>query len=231
MAVFGESSLIFNPPELAVDGWILLAPDAAQVAVVRTGGWPAVIVNGSAEDLPSIDLDNVGAAREVTANLVGQGHRRIGFIAGKSEMANARDRLEGYRQGLAENEIPWDPSLIIEGRFERAGGQNAMNQFLRMTPTPTAVFAANDHMALGAWDVLNERKILVPKQMALVGFDDIPEAETAGLTSFHQPLMDMVRQAGVLLLTWMRTGHPGTNGVHYVSGELRERNSSGPTIK
>lgn len=231
LAVFNQSDLSFNPHGSKIDGWVLLAPNSAQVDEIRRIGQPAVIVNGSADDLPCIDLDNLGAAREITAYLVGQGHRRIGFIAGKSEMANAQDRLEGYRQGLAENGIPWDPSLIIEGRFERAGGQNAMNQFIRMTPSPTAIFAANDHMALGAWDVLTERKILVPKHMSLVGFDDIPEAELAGLTSFHQPLTDMARQAGVLLFTWMRTGRPGTKGIHFVSGELRKRNSSGPTVK
>ncbi len=229
--VFGQPALIVNPTSLAVDGWVLLAPDAAQVDAVRKDGQPAVIVNGAAEGLPSVDLDNVGAAREVTVHLAAQGHRRIGFIAGKLETANARDRQEGYRRGLEEQGIPWDPKLTLDGRFERAGGRKAMAQFLGMASPPTAVFAANDHMALGAWDVLKEKKIAVPDNVALAGFDDIPEANTAGLTSVRQPLTDMATQAGCLLLNWIRTSQREGKGILCVNGTLIHRFSSGTTKK
>lgn len=230
-SVFCKPSLVVNPHALAVDGWILLAPDDAQVDAVLKDGRPAVIVNGAAKGLSSIDLDNVGAAQEVTVHLAAQGHRRIGFIAGKSETANARDRQEGYRLGLEDHGISWDPSLVIEGRFERAGGRKAMTQFLGMTSPPTAIFAANDDMALGAWDVLKEKKIVVPIQMALAGFDDIPESATAGLTSVRQPLTEMATQAGVLLLDEMRNARRAENRIKRVSGTLRVRGSSCPPTK
>jgi LacI family transcriptional regulator len=225
-AVFNETDLFVNPQDTFVDGWILLAPDAGQLLRVRKEGKPAVIVNGAGEGFPSIDLDNVGAARAVTVHLAEQGHRRIGFIAGKSETSNARDRQEGYRRGLEQHGIPWDPALVIEGRFARDGGRNAMTQFLTLPSPPTAVFAANDHMALGAWDALKEKNIPVPESMALAGFDDIPTAEAAGLTSVRQPLAEMSRQAAVWLCDWMRSGRRPEGGHRVVPGEAIVRRSS-----
>lgn len=208
-------------------GWILLAPDPAQLKRAHALGDPVVVVNGAGEGFPSIDLDNVGAARAVTSHLAEQGHRRIGFIAGKSETSNALDRQEGYRLALADQKIPWDSALVIEGRFEREGGRNAMAHFLRLSEPPTAVFAANDHMALGAWDVLKEKNISVPRTLALAGFDDIPAAVAAGLTSVRQPLAEMSRQAGEWLLEWMRSGRAPQGGHRVIPGELILRVSSG----
>jgi LacI family transcriptional regulator len=225
-AVFNETDLFVNPQDTFVDGWILLAPDAGQLLRVRKEGKPAVIVNGAGEGFPSIDLDNVGGACAVTVHLAEQGHRRIGFIAGKSETSNGRDRYKGYRRGLEQHGIPWDPALVIEGRFARDGGRNAMTQFLTLPSLPTAVFAANDSMALGAWDVLNEKNIRVPHAMALAGFDDIPEAEAKGLTSVRQPLMEMSKQAKRWLLDWMRFGQSPTAGPRVVTGEALFRASS-----
>lgn len=231
LTVFRPPSLIVNPHDVTVDGWILLAPDLAQVDVVRKNGLPAVIVNGKAEGIPSIDLDNVGAAREMTAHLVDQGHRRIGFIAGKSETPNGRDRQEGYRRGMEERGIPWDASLIIEGRFDRVGGRNAMVQFLEMAAPPTAVFAANDHMALGARDVLNEKKIPVPTRMALSGFDDIPDAATAGLTTVRQPLSEMTAHAANSLFERLVTGRWAEKQITWFPGKLIVRASSAARVK
>ena len=185
-----------------------------------------MILNGSAEGIPSIDLDNVGAAREITIHLADQGHRRIGFIAGKSETSNGRDRQEGYRRALAERGIPWDPDLVIEGRFSRDGGRAAMSRYLALRSPPTAIFAANDHMALGAWDVLTENNKKVPRDAALAGFDDIPEAEIAGLTSVRQPLTEMAQQAAAWLLPWIREGRPAAPRCLLFPGKRVERLSS-----
>ncbi len=102
-----------------------------------------------------------------------------------------------------------------------------MAQFLEMTSPPTAIFAANDHMALGAWDVLKEKKIPVPTQMALAGFDDIPEADAVGLTSVRQPLTAMARQAGTLLMDWVRTAQQPDKRIPRVSGKIMVRVSTG----
>lgn len=230
LTVFPHPSLIVNPHDLAVDGWILLAPDPAHVDVVRKNGRPAVIVNGEAEGVPSIDLDNVGAARDVTLHLADQGHRRIGFIAGKMETSNGRDRLEGYQQGLRLAGIPWDSGLVVEGRFSREEGKRKMGDLLKSPSPPTAVFAANDHMALGAWDCLKERNIRVPETIALAGFDDIPEAESRGLTSVRQPLMAMAGQAGVWLRDWMQTGRRPDVEFQSFSGDPILRISSGSFV-
>jgi DNA-binding LacI/PurR family transcriptional regulator len=229
-AVFDSAHLFVNPKEQSMDGYILLAPDVSQIEEVRKAGGPVVVVNGVVEGIPSVDLDNVGASREMTGYLVGLGYRRIGFIAGKMETSNGKDRLEGYRQGLADRGIPWDPGLVVEGRFSREEGPKAMEHLLKVASQPTAVFAANDHMALGAWDFLIERKIKVPESIALAGFDDIPEAESRGLTSVRQPLKEMARHAGAWLKDWMQTGRRPTIEVQPFSGEPVFRGSSGFSV-
>ncbi len=212
-SVFSPSEWVVNPQIAQIDGWILLGPSESDLEKVRCTGRPAVVVNGDDGVFPSVDLDNVGAARQVMDHLIRHGHRRIGFIAGKSETANARHREQGYRESLLAAALPFDSALVEEGRFERAGGRRAMEKFLGLSVPPTAVFAANDHMALGAWDLLKEMNVPVPQVVALAGFDDIPEAAGAKLTSVHQPLSEMTSLAAHWVNEWVHSGrapHPRT---------------------
>jgi DNA-binding LacI/PurR family transcriptional regulator len=213
-AVFNETDLFVNPQDPFVDGWILLAPDAGQLLRVRKEGKPAVIVNGAGEGFPSIDLDNVGGACAVTVHLAEQGHRRIGFIAGKSETSNARDRHRRVSAGFRTAWNSLGSGARDRGAFCAGRGEKRHDSISYVALSfPTAVFAANDPMALGAWDVLKEKNIPVPRAMALAGFDDVPEAEAAGLTSVRQPLAAMTRQAGGWLLDWIRSGRPPERGA------------------
>jgi DNA-binding LacI/PurR family transcriptional regulator len=205
-SVLSPAEWVVNPQISNTDGWILLGPSEADLEKVRQMGQPAVVVNGDDGVFPSVDLDNVGAARQVMDHLIRLGHRRIGFIAGKRETANARHREQGYRESLVAAAVSFDSALVEEGRFERAGGRRAMEKFLGLSVPPTAVFAANDHMALGAWDLLKEKNVPVPQKMALAGFDNIPAAAEAGLTSISQPFRDMAAQAAEVLRDWMNTG-------------------------
>ena len=156
-AALPDWTLVVNPADSDADAWVLLAPSEPQIRAVLALGTPAVIVNGAADALPAVDGDNIGSAAAVANHLLGLGHRRIGLIAGKQEMLNARDREEGFRRVLVEAGIAWDLDLVQEGRFDRALGRAAMERLLALKNPPTAVFACNDSMALGALDVLAGR--------------------------------------------------------------------------
>lgn len=221
-AALPDWTLKINPVNTDVDAWVLLAPDGPQIDAALAFDKPAAIVNGASELLPAVDGDNIASAETVTAHLLELGHRRIGFIAGKREMANARDREEGFRRALSRAGLLWDPALVQEGRFDRALGRAAMERFLALAEPPTAVFACNDHSALGALDALRDRSRLI----AVAGFDDIPEAALADLTTVRQPVGPMARLAGEWVRDWRRTGRVPARGVARKAGTLILRGST-----
>ncbi|MBA2520900.1 MAG: LacI family DNA-binding transcriptional regulator [Chloroflexia bacterium] len=142
-----------------------------QVAVVRleatrqeTGPLP----------LDNLYVDNVAAARDAVVHLIGRGHRRIAMIVGHG--GPRRPRIRGYQAALREHRIAFDPSLLRETEFVESGGYEAMRELLWRSPRPTAVFAANDLLAMGALIALRESGLRVPADVAVVGFDDIPAA-------------------------------------------------------
>ncbi|MDQ1286724.1 MAG: LacI family transcriptional regulator, xylobiose transport system transcriptional regulator [Actinomycetota bacterium] len=144
---------------------------------------------------------NVEGAREATEHLIGLGHVRIAAVGGPQHVVAARDRLDGYRQALAEAGLPLETGLIRSGPFLPSFGALAAGEFLRLPEPPTAVLAGNDQQACGVLSVLRDRGIDVPGQVSLVGFDDqdfcgwlVPR-----LTTVRQPLLDMGRTAARLL--------------------------------
>jgi LacI family transcriptional regulator len=141
---------------------------------------PLVHVLGYAPTQPQpfdvIFMDNAAAARKAVSYLIERGHTRIGMIAGLEATPPRLHRILGYRQALAEHHLPLDEILIRGGDFTEKGGYEGMQELLRLSPRPSAVFAANDLMAMGALMALREAGLRVPEDMAVVGFDDIPAA-------------------------------------------------------
>jgi LacI family transcriptional regulator len=142
---------------------------------------PIVALVGSAQearDLPidTLYIDNTNAAQTAVSYLIGRGHTRIGMIAGVEETPPRRNRIRGYRLALAEHHLPLDEILIQGGDFTEDGGYQAMQELLDLSPRPTAVFAANDLMAIGAMIAIHEAGLIIPNDIAIVGFDDIPAA-------------------------------------------------------
>jgi DNA-binding LacI/PurR family transcriptional regulator len=206
-AVLGDDcALAVNPGDCkGMAGLLALAPapgDPALEAAARAG-LPVAVVNADAARFPSVDLDNVGAAFEAVSHLIGLGHRHIAMINGPAAASNARDRLEGWRRALQAARIPAREELLATGHFTRAGGREAMSGLLRLKKPPTAVFAANDQMASGAWEAALGAGMQVPGDMAVVGFDDDGPSAALGLTTVRQPLTRMGRQAALLLLERM----------------------------
>jgi LacI family transcriptional regulator len=121
-------------------------------------------------------IDNAAAAKLAVDYLIERGHSRIGMVSGETGTPPREGRVAGYRQALREHSIPLDEVLIRAGNFTEEGGYQGMRELLKVEPRPTAVFAANDLMAMGALIALREAGRRVPEEMALVGFDDIPAA-------------------------------------------------------
>lgn len=120
-----------------------------------------------------LSVDNVAAARAVVTFLIGRGHSRIGMIAGPPNVPRRESRVRGYRQALKAHRIALEEVLIRGGDFREAGGYQAMWELLKLSPRPTAVFAANDLMAMGALAALREAGLRVPEDVAVAGFDDV----------------------------------------------------------
>ena len=143
-----------------------------------------------------------------TMHLIGHGHRRIGFINGEGWIEAAGERLKGYRQALATADIPFDPQLVRSGDWQVATGYDHALALLDLPAPPTALFCANDLMAVGALDAARERKLTVPRDLSVVGYDDQDLARYTHppLTTVLLPNHDMGRWAAETLIAQARGG-------------------------
>ncbi len=159
-----------------------------------------------AESLSYVDADNIGGARDAVLLLADRGRRRLATITGPLDMNVALDRYEGFAAGLAAREL--SAARVVHGDFSVTGGHRAMLEILDARPEVDGVFAANDLMALGALRAAAERGRLVPDDLAVIGFDDIPAAAAAtpALTTVRQPMRAMGYEMAVRLLEFVDTG-------------------------
>jgi len=190
-----------------LDGIVLAPPlcdDAATVAELEACGLPyaRIAPTSGGSHAPDVVIDDVGAARAVIDHLVSLGHRRIGIVRGDPSHASAAARLEGYRAGLAAYGLAVDPSLEVVGAYTFASGYEAGKTLLARADRPTAIFACNDDMAAGVLNAAHEAGIAVPDALSVVGFDDsnIALVVWPRLTTIHQPIRDMAREATGALL-------------------------------
>jgi DNA-binding LacI/PurR family transcriptional regulator len=147
--------------------------------------------------VPSIQPDNFGGARQMTARLLALGHRCIAFVTGPANVMTANVRLQGYMAALAEAGLPIDPTLLLPGNYDRGSGEQAIDILAHMQPEqrPTAIFAANDETALGLLSGLAQRGWQVPGEMSVCGFGDTPMAQVVvpKLTTVHLGLRELGR--------------------------------------
>ena len=197
-----------------VDGLIVLSPDVDAQGLRRNlpETLPVVLLNtsvdrqsdGRSDGAPfdAINLDNHGGAFAMVRHLAALGHRRIVLIRGPEENADARERLRGHRDALRSLGIAPSDGLELGGDFSEESGYRAGRRLLTLRPRPTAVFAANDSMAIGCLFALREAGVEVPGEVALAGFDDIPIARyiTPSLSSVHVPIAELGTRAMERLL-------------------------------
>jgi LacI family transcriptional regulator len=153
----------------------------------------------------SVVSNNVEGAAELTRHLLSLGHRRIGFVGGPSYARNATERLRGFRDAMAE--VPGTRVLVQLGEFARESGEHAVQKWLQDDPTPTAIIAINDSVALGAMEALIRLGLRMPDDVALAGFDgtDLAASPVMGLTSVDQHSDKMGRLAVEVLLRQLRS--------------------------
>jgi len=155
----------------------------------------------------SLAMDNRQSARDLVNYLIGRGHRVIGHISGPSDHADARERLDGYRDALEERGLRFDPTLVVQGDFQEPSGLIGMQRLLQSHSNMTAVFVANDQMAYGARLALYRLGLRVPDDMSLVGFDDLPGSSYTmpPLTSVRQPMGEMGQWLARYILSRLRS--------------------------
>jgi LacI family transcriptional regulator len=192
-----------------VDGIILVstsrapAPPAGLKALLDSAT-PVVVVDRA---LPYLDasrvlVDTRGGARLAVQHLVQRGRRRIAFIAGPSGVWTAEEKLMGYYEGLMAANLVGDEELIVPGEYTVEGGEASAIRLLALRPRPDAVLIANNLMTLGAYRVLLREGIVIPRDLAVVGFDDVAWTDVVRptLTVVSQPTQELGREAIEVLL-------------------------------
>ena len=189
-----------------VDGLVLMTPDMDAEALVAElpDGVPAVLLDCDLRDdrFDSIGIDNFGGARDVVAHLVALGHRRVAHVRGATRNRDAAERLRGWAHALREAGVEPNAEWVLPGDFGDQSGYDAAAAALRLHPRPTAIFAANDEMAIGVLGALRDAGLRVPGDVAVVGFDDVPVARhvSPALTTVRVGIHELgVQAAGTLL--------------------------------
>jgi LacI family transcriptional regulator len=192
---------------------------------------PTVLLNCYVADrsLPSVMPGETLGGQTATSRLIRAGHRRIGLIEGEVWMDASRDRLKGYRQALADAEIMYDPNLVRPGNWEPSAGYEQTHALMKLDNPPTAIFCANDLMALGCYEALKELGKRIPDDVAVIGYDDreISQFTRPPLTTVLLPHFEMGTRAAEHLIN--NTAQlKGRQAQIKVECPLIERSSVGP---
>jgi DNA-binding LacI/PurR family transcriptional regulator len=218
--------------EQSVTGVVVLAPQRAQVRVMAglPADLPAVAVEGgAAPGIPSVVIDQVDGAVQATRHLIDLGHRYVVHVAGRADWIEADARLRGWQEAMTAAGLDLPP--VLPGDWSPRSGYAAGRRLVAEQPEATAVFAANDHTALGMLRALAEAGVDIPGQVSIVGFDDIAEAEflRPPLTTVRQDFPEVGRRCVDLLLARIAdgAGWSGSAAV-VVPARLVVRASTGP---
>lgn len=218
------------------DGLLLLdgSLEVSALQALATAPYSVPLVV-ACEDIPNsgfhtVLTDNVQAAERATRHLIDLGHRRIGHLLGPENNVVARDRLAGFRKALQEAEIPLRQNWLLRGNFEMESGFAAAAHLVSMQERPTAIFAANDESAIGFLSGLRQHGIECPRDISLVGFDDLGFAAhyTPPLTTMRQPREMLGRMAAEALIDLLEEVDPERGQLRIVlNSELIVRESTG----
>lgn len=231
----GEAAAALRAMSGRVDGLIVMSPhvDAGFLAENLPAVLPIVLLNTHAtgHQYSSLAVDNYGGAAAMVQHLVEIGHRRITMITGPENNFEAEERLRGYRETLARLVPTFDPLdvAVLRGDFTEESGYRAGAQLQSLKRLPDAVFAANDMMAIGCLFALNEAGLQVPRDLALVGFDDIPTARfiSPPLTTVRVRMTEMGSRALEGLAFQIENPAGTKNSVQVLQTELVVRRSCG----
>lgn len=204
------------------DGVVIVAPVAGEFNIDA----PIVSIDplASNPNYPAVHATNYQGAMDAMEYLLGLGHRRIGFISGRAELESSNRRLKGYREALEKAGIPVDESLIASGDYTTETGISGARQLFAMEKPPTAIFASNDQMAMGVYQVAEELGLRIPEDLSVVGFDNITESKYMGLTTVDQFISEMGYVATQMLIKIIN-GVPLEDQTYRMQTRLVIRNS------
>lgn len=215
-----------------VDGALMVVPLDYELIVkdLKAHNLKYVIIdhhNGTGNE-PSVTATNRRGVRDAMRYLLALGHRRIGFITGRMDIACSLDRLQGYQDGLAEVGIPYEHELVREGDFMQPTGFEQGRALLELPNPPTAIIASNDVMAFGVMDAVKAADLKIGQDVSIIGFDDIFMTSQVypTLTTIRQPLAAM-GEAGLEMLVTSLNGGTVLNPRRELPTELIIRQSTG----
>lgn len=210
-----------------VDGVVLIMGGLEDSVMARhANGVPMVLMgrHSALEQVHSLSFDHYDGACRAVRHLVELGHKRIAFISGPPDRFDADERLRGYRDTLAQAGIAFDDQLVASGNYVEPGGVTAMNILLDRGRPFTAVFAGNDDSAYGAMLAMHRRGIVIPRDISLVGYDDLPHSSYCipPLTSVRQPLRELGREAANAIVALIEGRKPPRSALTRLELIVRE---------
>jgi LacI family transcriptional regulator len=204
-----------------IDGLIIMTPEPESIPAIRANAWDCPVVllgpGGETHDFDTVALANYEGAYAVVRHLQRLGHRRIATLTGPPGNRDAQQRLEGYRAAMREGGVAHTRGLEVRGDFTEPAGYQGAQAVLKMKPSPSALFVANDVMAVGALGAFREAGLRLPRDMAVAGFDDIALARhlTPPLTTVHVDAYQLGERALQRLLR-RDAGEPAPGRSHEV---------------
>lgn len=224
-----------------VDGILLVSAGAHRTSLELINGYqkPVVMVDrtSSMDHVDEIYTDNYNGGLLATQYLLDLGHQRVACISGPSFLTPSADRVRGYKTALEQADIAVDESLILSGNFQHDSGYTACQALLEQPHRPTAIFACNDLMAVGALCAIQEVGLRVPEDISVIGYDDIPLAAYTSprLTTIAQPAQELGKLAAKKLLHRLENRTDGngsvTDSYTVLPVHLKQRESCGPPPK
>ena len=204
------------------DGAIIVAPVTGEFSTDA----PIVSIDPlmSNPNYASVHATNHQGAMDAVNYLLRLGHRRIGFISGRAELESSARRLMGYRDAMERAGFSIDDMLIAAGDYTTATGIQCARELLSLGHPPTAIFASNDQMAMGVYQVAEEMRLRIPEDLSVVGFDNIMESKYMGLTTVDQFISEMGFVATQMLIRLIN-GEPLESPTYQMQTQLVIRTS------
>jgi DNA-binding LacI/PurR family transcriptional regulator len=210
---------------------ISLPPPSHELARLHEAAVPVVLVDARGPGVPTVVTDDVAGGRMATEHLLELGHERIAFIGDDPENAfgftSSPAREVGYRAALADAGIEVDPAFVRYGPHQRAVAEGIATDLFALDRRPTAVFASSDVQATGVIAAARGAGLDVPRDVSVIGFDDVELAKYLGLTTVHQPLFDSGLIGARILLEAVAANEPPEAEGHELPLELVVRSTTG----
>lgn len=214
-----------------LDGLVLLKRklDDPQIRFLVDAEFPFVLLNhrNASRKVSYVDSKNTEGARLAVEYLASKGHRKIGFVRGKLNESNSDDRFAGFVETLDSLKLPFRENWVIQGDYQQEKAYRECDKLFADRDRPTAIFCADDNMAIGVLRRLEELGLKVPKEIAVIGFDDVAHASMLrpALTTIRQPIYD-IGKAGTSLLIEQIRGERKRGAHRFLDVELIRRETA-----